>query len=231
MKKIIISFAAIIFLVASTYSQSYRQNKPLRLGLHFSPNLGYLSPETRSYENDGVSLGYSYGLISDFSITENYYVGSGLFISHFGGKVNMPGTEIINDDEVEVTHWRSYNLQYLNIPLTLKLLTNEIGYTTFLGQFGVGLGANIGAKGEDKFFADNYERIDNDPDIKSDIAFLRASLIIGGAIEYSLAENASIIIGIEYNNGFTNLITSKPDNVDKHSITTNYIQLTFGVMF
>ncbi len=236
MKKTTISIIILLFLSANVFSQAYKENRLLRLGLKASPNLGWLRPETKDFENDGVKMGFSYGLISDFRISDNYYVSSGLFITHWSGRLNMPATEEIDeiddDDIADFTQSRLYKLQYLEIPLTLKLLTNEIGYITYFGQFGVSVAANIDADGEDTYVAEGEtDIVIDDPDIKSDITFMRAALVIGGGLEYSLAENASIVIGAEYNNGFSNLIKSKPEHASKHSALTNYFQLTLGVIF
>ena len=234
--KALISMLIIMVFSANSFSQAYKSYKPIRLGLKASPNIGWISPETPNYSSDGLRVGLSYGLIADFAIAANYYVGSGIQISHHGGEVSIPGenynyedSDNSNDEIVRVD--RLYQLQYLDIPLTLKLLTNEIGYITYFGQFGVGLGANLSAKGEDILITETTEHTISDPDIKSDISFIRASLIIGLGLEYSLAENASILFGVEYNNGFTNLIKSKPELVDKHNATTDYIQLTIGILF
>ncbi len=231
MKNIAITISLIISLSVNVFSQGYKDYKSVKLGLMASPNLGWLRPETRNFENEGVRFGISYGLISDFRLADNYYVGSGVFLSHWSGKLLMPATELINNVETDVTQRRTYNLQYLEIPLTLKLLTNEVGYTTYYGQFGLGLGANINAKGTDRFYNDTYVRVDDDPDIKSDITFMRVGLVIGAGVEYSLAQNASVVIGLEYNNGFTNLLKAKPEHDRKHSAITNYFQVTLGIVF
>jgi opacity protein-like surface antigen len=231
MKNIALTLSLILLISANVFSQGYKDYKSLKLGLKASPNIGWLRPETRNFENDGIRFGFSYGLISDFRLAENYYVGSGLFITHWGGKLLMPAIEDVNGVETNVTQRRIYNLQYLEIPLTLKLLTNEIGYSTYYGQFGIGVGANINAKGEDRFYNDSYVRVDESPDIKSDITFMRVALVIGAGMEYSLAKNASVLVGVEYNNGFTNLLKSKPEHTSKHSAVTNYFQLTIGIVF
>ena len=48
-------------------------------------------------------------------------------------------------------------LKYLEIPLTLRLRTNEIGYITYWVQVGVGLGFNIKARATDEI---DHKKID-----------------------------------------------------------------------
>jgi opacity protein-like surface antigen len=104
----------------------------------------------------------------------------------------------------------------------LKLRTNEIGYITYWGQFGLIAGFNIRSKADDiidyelaKFSNDvstgwiktdlpSIERPDED--IKDDIQMFRVGLLIGAGIEYSLSGNTAIVAGVTYNNGFTNTL-------------------------
>jgi hypothetical protein len=120
---------------------------------------------------------------------------------------------------------RDYNLKYAEIPITLKLRTNEIGYLTYWAQVGVGLGINIKAKSNDEI---HYKKVDistsadsttrwadatsvldesiEAEDIGDDIGIFRTSLIIGGGIEYNLSGDASIVAGLLFNNAFNNIL-------------------------
>ena len=44
---------------------------------------------------------------------------------------------------------RSYSLQYVELPLTFKMRTKEMGYTTVYGRFGLGLGMNVKAEADE----------------------------------------------------------------------------------
>jgi hypothetical protein len=119
---------------------------------------------------------------------------------------------------------RIYKLKYAEIPLTLKLRTNEIGYITYWAQVGVGLGVNIKSKSDDII---DYKKLENgtnpdtlrwvdaallidesieDEDIADDISIFRTSLIVAGGIEYNLSGDASIVAGVCFNNAFSNVL-------------------------
>jgi hypothetical protein len=127
-------------------------------------------------------------------------------------------------------------LKYLEIPLTLKLRTNEIGYITYWAQVGVGLGFNIKAKGDDEI---DHKKIDvstnetsvwedagarvvdltgdnaiKENDISKDINLFRTSLIVGGGIEYNLSGDASLVAGVVFNNGFNNVLKGEGVKID-----------------
>jgi opacity protein-like surface antigen len=153
---------------------------------------------------------------------------------------------------------RDYRLQYVEVPLTLKLRTNEIGYITYWGQFGIVPGLNINAKGDDTVDflygksdtgwgeTDRVSFSSEDEDIKNDINIFRVGLLIGAGIEYSLSGNTAVLAGITYNNGFTDVldgdlvVTDESDkpvfeggNPKKNEMKSmsNILQLNIGIKF
>ena len=98
-------------------------------------------------------------------------------------------------------------LQYVDIPLSLKLRTNEIGYITYLGQIGFDLGINIGAKTAIEVFdaAGNTFFSADDEKISDEINLFRAGLVVGAGAEYNISGNTAIVLGLSYHNGFTNI--------------------------
>jgi hypothetical protein len=81
---------------------------------------------------------------------------------------------------------RAYSVKSLEIPLTLKMRTNEMNGLRYYGQIGLGTSFRFGAKVEDEFTfiglpTTTYDKVNYD-----DISFLRESLIIGLGAEYTL---------------------------------------------
>ncbi|NNE55974.1 MAG: outer membrane beta-barrel protein, partial [Flavobacteriales bacterium] len=217
--------------------------------------------------NAGSSLRFGYGVNADIHFTENYAIGTGFKIVTNGGRLQYFEDDVRldeNDKEVQyiIQKERDYKLKYVEFPVTLKLRTNEIGYITYWGQFGLGLGANISAKADDiDYFALEFDDT-SDPaqwvvptrpdfkeeqiDIKDDIQLFRASLYIAGGIEYNLSGSTSVIVGVTFDNGFTNplkgqgieekdddvpLISSEgPVTFDLKAIS-NSLGLTVGILF
>lgn len=229
-------------LIALTFVSSVavqaQDFKPWKIALHVDPNVSWMKPNNNQIEQGKTSLKFGFGIAVDKMFTANYAFGTGLNILNTGGQLTYlynggfkkdgqtNNTEVIG----EVT--RTYNLKYLEIPLTLKLRTNEIGYITYWAQFGVGIGFNIGAKADDELkFQKEYFSIPDDPmtedvnesqkgwkdsginarkieenEIKDDIGLFRTSLIVGAGIEYNLSGNASLVAGVTFNNGFNNVL-------------------------
>ncbi len=77
MKKIVL-LAGICLLISHI---AISQIKPFRFGLKLAPNIGWISPDSEDYESDGSVPGFSWGFISDFTITENYFVATGFNVN------------------------------------------------------------------------------------------------------------------------------------------------------
>ncbi len=200
-----------------------------RFGMHISPNLSWFRAETRGYDNRGASPGFSYGLIVDYEFARNYVVTSGLNILNTGGKMRYRYLHEGDDTQKR----RDYSLRYLEIPLGLKLRTEEMGFMTYYGKFGLGLGFNIRAKADDRIYREVNSTLQiDDEDISEETRFIKAGLIIGGGLEYSLGGMTSLLAGITFHNGFANILDQdNPAVATSPSAMNNYIEFTLGVMF
>jgi hypothetical protein len=240
MKKMLVPFV-IGMLMLSSLSQA--QVKPFRFGLKVAPNMGWISPDSDGYEKNGSELGFSWGFISDFAITENYYVGTGFNINYLNGKYSYPH-QISTPDPANDTLFIDYTgtmmsktkLQYIVLPLTLKMKTNKFDKLQAYGQIGFSLGFNIKAKAEESFsykVNDKYMGNDDERDISDDVTLLKGALQLGGGIEYYIDNSTSLLVGITYSNGISNILkgynTAEPDI--KQKATANYIELNVGVIF
>lgn len=256
----IILFSA--FLTLSVSAQEDGDFKKFKFGFKVDPNLSWMSPKSDDLTNDGLLFRASYGLNADIMFSSNYAFGTGLTVMGNGGYLSYLDTETRDNDDTEyiVLRKRKYKLKYVEVPLTIKLRTDEIGYATYWGQFGLGLGFSTNAKGEDeiKFISsrlagepnwnvsDKQDVVDENIDISDDIAPVRASLIVGAGVDYSLSGNTSLMFGLTYNNGFTNVLKERAirqdDNgqpvfeqgdvkdFDMKSIS-NHFMLTMGILF
>lgn len=256
MKKIVLAIAVLAGVVNAT-AQEFNK---FRIGFKFNPNVSWMRPDAKEITSNGSVFRFGFALNLDKHFTENYAFGTGLNIFQTGGDLTYLEQSTVNTDvPVILEKIRSYKLQYFEIPLTLKLRTNEIGYITYWGQFGLGLGFNIRAKANDDINyllakgVGGWEETDvesyteDDLDIKEDISIFRTSLIVGGGIEYNMSGTTSILAGITFNNGFSDVLQNqgvKTDNADapifdvednpveyKLKGITNHIELNIGILF
>jgi len=206
---------------------AWAQNSPLtsygfRLGLTATPTFGWIKPEQG--KTDGVALGFSYGLIGDFNFAPNYSFSTALTVTSINGKSTEANVlPYYTPSSAPKAYDLKYKLQYIDLPLTIKLKTVKTDGKRWYGQFGLSNSINISAKQDavtgGAVVADNLK-------VSDYIKFYRAGLIIGGGGEFDISGNASIVAGLTFNNGFTNIVTDKARDVRSH-----YLALNFGVFF
>ena len=211
------------------------QAQEWKIAFHVDPNVSWYKPDHKDIEQEGNKLRFGFGISIDKMFTDNYAIGTGLNLLTTGGELTYLREELVDVNGKETRFvskiTRNYNTKYVEVPLTLKLRTNEIGYITYWGQMGIGLGFNYRAKADDsikyvkQYVADDpnttneneeawvdaqlREVSTEDEDIADDIALFRTSLIAGAGIEYSISGSTSIVAGIIYNNGFGDVLRGK----------------------
>ena len=230
MKKLLL-IASFILGSLSIFAQ---EEPAFHFGVKASPSLAWLRSDTKGYASDGSKFGFSYGLITDFNFASKYAFSTGIDITYRGGKFKKVEKlkTIVNQDSVIETS-TSYVLQYLEIPITLKLKTNEIGSVTYYVQVGVAPGINIRAR---KNYASSTQTTvlgtkytttaeENKLDAQNEINSLNLSMIIGGGVEYTLSGQTVLVGGIQFNNGFLDVFDDTP------KVNSNYLALTLGILF
>jgi len=195
--------------------------KPVRLGFAIAPALTWLTNDVKQLDTKGQRLGFSYGVTIDFTIAKsnNYSLATGFLIGHTGGKLNYAeGASLEPSITPEKSGITEYNakLQYINVPLTLKLKTNEIGYMSYFGQFGLLGGVKIGAKKDGQTgFENTKSNIEYDNErFNDDSRLFNAGLLIGIGAEYNISGNTNLVFGIQYFRGFTNVLDFNLDRVN-----------------
>ncbi len=234
---------ALLLIAAATLASPsiHAQDEGARFGIKLAPNLGWLRSDTKGLENSGTKLGYTFGLNMEFPVGSagTYRFATGAFLNNVGGKYEQVFTyrESANGPELTKALGNDVKLGYVEIPLTMKLMTNEIGYMRYYGQIGFGAAFNIRAKGDfDQFatdttgFVTGFTRVE-DEDLKDIIQPFKASLIVGAGMEYNFSGSTTLQAGVTYNNGFTNVLKKVDVGDRKAKLLQDYIELNLAVFF
>lgn len=205
----------LLALSVSAFSQGN-----FRFGLHFSPNIGWISPTTNGYAKDGTGINYSFGLDAEFGLGsgKNYAIATGI------GGTNITGSFIADGqtENVKVT------AKYIDIPFAIKLKTNQIGYMTYFGKFGLSNAVLIGA--------DSESGEETNKEFHKNMIPLRSGFLVGFGAEYNISGNTNIMFGIDFNNGFTGIFkkdafkTAAGEDV-KIKAKNSLISLNLGIFF
>ncbi len=204
-----------------------------RLGLHFTPTIGWAKTDNTSITGKGVKLGYNWGLITDIRFAENYYIATGLNVVQspfkllYADTLRDTATGSFNQSNVDL----SYKNQYIGIPISLKLKTKEINYMKYFAQLGIEPQVNISKKvsaSKGRYGGEGYKfpKDTEYKDFNDNTNFLRLALIVGAGVEYSLGGKTDLTAGITYSNGLTDVSSQ-----NKLKVTNSYVALTLGVLF
>jgi len=230
MKKQILLISLLSLFAIGTYGQG------VRFGIKISPNLSWTKPDSPGFDGAGNIIGYSFGLLADLKVGEkdNYAFATGLLLTNTGGKYAYPYTYTATDSTLRTSEVESQlKLRYIEIPLALKLKTNEIGYLTYFGQLGMSIGFNIRAKADiETIDASGTKSTLEDVDMGDEVNLFRSALIAGVGIEYNISGDTYIMAGFTYNGGFTNTLDGVKDEQGKDvKVLQNYVELNLGVFF
>ncbi len=235
MKKVYVTFLVLLFGASHLFAQS---DNSVRLGIKLAPNLAWVRSDTKGLESNGTIVGYTFGLMTEFPFGSNgnYRFATGLFLNNIGGKAKYGYSTDANGIKSDVQFATTTKLRYIELPVTMKMMTNEIGYMRYFGQLGVDMGANIRAKSDFEMSTTSGGSTttlsETDNDVQDNINVFKAGLVIGGGLEFNFSGSTSAMAGITYHSGFTNLY--KKDSftgVDKVKTFADYIELSLGVFF
>lgn len=218
MKKLALFVILFIFLV-NTYGE-----EGVKFGVYVEPQMSWLVPDIKTIDKDGARFNVKGGLIVDFFFAENYAFSTGISISNTGGNLlyNDSLTLKVHESEQDFAPETSinYKLQYLTIPVGLKFKTKQLGYFTLYANLGLLPEINIKAR------ADASGNLLEDDNISDELNLFNMSYYFGGGIEYSLGGNTALFTGINYHNGFIDVLKSK--NAKE---VQNVLSLSLGIMF
>jgi hypothetical protein len=231
------AFLAVLLLALPFLS--FAQDSRFRLGIRFAPALSTNritdnnETDNLSFTNNGSGIRFSAGLTGDFYFGKNYSFYTGLWYSVFRSGMAWEGTGA----STGFTGENVYNLQYVQVPLALKLFTNEI--STDVKLFFI-LGGTLGVKISEKekeWSTSIVERAER-PQRGKAYSMADLGLLLGTGIEYQMGENTLVFTGINYNRGLLNTSSRKgPAYIDRKDADNFFqnglglISLEFGLKF
>lgn len=226
-------FASIIALglgLGSLFSQS--EGKKVEISLRVAPTLSMPSAKGESnfwdFEKGSPQLKFNGGLSADIFLQDNVALSTGIWYTGKRSSFTVESQWLNASDNKEVL---SYNLNYLEVPLLFKGLTNNLNekmriYVNLGGVFGFKLSESFAGSDDDRplqTYPDG-EYLD-----QKYAGFFDASLLMGGGIELNIGTSNKVYLGGDYSLGLTNIIhkdfigsLSQDPNATPISKGTNY---------
>lgn len=237
MKKSLL-FVGLLMAMSLTVSA---QNQGFAFGFKLGPGFDWTGSTTGAAQSEGMRTGFGVGVVAEYYFAENYAIVSGINVNmnrgHYSFYNANDSLTLINPFRVD----RYYKSTVYEIPLMLKMMTNELGNLPLraYAQVGGGLGYAERVKVKDDN-ANDYAATDRE------FSNLRASLKIGAGAQYALDESTRLFAGVYFSHDFINNINSvrpnyygnyivdgKPigDRDPKLNMVQNRIGIEVGVLF
>lgn len=197
-----------LLLIASLGSMAQ-----VKLGLKLAPVIAAnrAKNDAQTVENDGSKVKFSVGLIADKTLSDTYFFSSGL--------VYLP--KHLAFKSADGTVEEEYRLQYLQIPATLKLFTNEIApdLKGFL-QVGSALEILVFNEADDPAFntVESFTPID-------------IPVILGAGVEYRVGINTALFGGFSYQRGLINAVNEAAQGFGDLQLRNTVFSIDLGVKF
>ena len=200
MRKSIIVLGLLLNIVHILHAQEGRR---IRFTMVLEPSISWMKSDIKNVESLGTLPGYNFGVKMDRFFGENYAFATGLTINTAGGKLQYPAVG------TTPTQNQTYRLKYIEVPLGLRLRSDDIRRVNIYGRFGLSPQLNI--KSSDG----------NGDGIDKEVRPFDLGYHLGGGIEYSLGGRNALMLGIVFHNGFIDI--TKRSGFDDKAIHNRFV--------
>lgn len=203
-------------LVILSVNVSHGQTK---LGLKLNPAIITqrltFPDDSSSVKNGPNSFNLSVMLFADIEITQNYFFNTG--IGYTSKRMNL---EYFQQDGAS-TESKGYNVQYVQIPATLKLYTNEIALDKKLYfQFGPLIEVAVHNKetNQDVTIIEKFQPVD-------------ISLLFAAGLEIQLAPQTAMQLGFNYTRGLINVAKNSSVGAEDMVLKNDLYSIDIAIKF
>jgi hypothetical protein len=221
MKHLILS-CLLIASASSVFSQ-----RLIRLSFVGDPSVNWMRTSDSNTENGKSMLGYDFGLNADyyFSEDERYSLSTGVQISNTGGEISYHSSSaptFAGTTFSSLITKVKYQIRYVEIPLALKLKTDQFNRAKYWGLFGLSAMVNIGSKGTSNDGALKKANINDE------VNLFNLAMNVGIGFDYDLGGNNAVTTGLIFQNGLMDVTT---DNAFSDKTIINSLKLKIGLIF
>lgn len=249
--KFILLFTNLLLFLSQSHATEI---EGLKIGLKVAPQLTWGVTDNKNTSTSGTRINVGYGLMIDYYFTNNYALSTEICINSYGvnhvikkdryDHVSLAGVDYPNTGDVTM----DYRLQYIQVPMLIRLRTAETNLKAYYAEFGFGLGVLTRARADVSFQNQTLTSVKVvDPDQSDDYKIhynsgtasspfyeayndnalgVRSSLIIGGGLHFTMSGNSILVAGIRYDNAFSSFTED-----DKWFTKLYYVSLNMGIIF
>ncbi|MEJ8803543.1 porin family protein [Pontibacter sp. H249] len=202
----------------------------VEIGLMVSPTISsprFIAEDKYNFENEGGKLGLGIGVVADYFFAQNYAFSTGIIYRSKGGELSYRYDREENGATITTQGKDDISLQYIELPISLKLFTNEVAPGTILYfQVGGSLNTRVSANV-------NNEKVINEEKVSKRFSIFEADAILGGGAEFQMGESTKLFAGLTYHRGLSNIDDFYRDILadDNIGIKNSGFSLDVGVKF
>ena len=225
--------------------ESKQSTNGFSFGFKLGPVFDWIGSTTGAAKDEGMEVGFGLGVVAEYDFAKNYAIVSGVNVNMNRGHYSFDNARLVmGADSVAVPEIYSIDRYYKStiyeVPLMLKMMTNELGNLPLraYAQVGAGLGYSQRVKVKDDN-ADEYSATNKE------YSNLRVSLKIGAGAKYAIGESTCVFAGVYFSHDFINNINSTTPNYYKYyngdkdlgeretrlNVLQNHIGIEVGVLF
>ena len=154
MKKSLL-FAIVMLALTLSASAQYRG---FTFGMKLGPSFDWAGSKNNTIQNEGTRMGFRWGLVADYYFSEYYAVVTGLNVNYLRGHYSYADMMAFPLDSVTNYYVmgnvdRRYKATTFEIPVALKMVTEEFGPFSFFAQVGGSFGYTRKALAKDDFIS------------------------------------------------------------------------------
>ncbi|HBC79025.1 MAG TPA: hypothetical protein DEO60_00135 [Bacteroidales bacterium] len=189
-KKIFFIFIIALISCRVSVAQDYRY------GIYAAPAISWFKTDVDNVNNKGARTGFLFSISAERHLTDNWHFSSGLAFTAASGRLVNSDASFFRFPEYTATIAAGepliYRLQYISMPVGIKIKTSEKGYFTYFAEFGL----------DPKIVINGRVDIPSN-DIKGKFAMneirrFNAGYHLTAGAEYSIDGNTSLILGLGY---------------------------------
>ncbi len=207
-------FIISLLLFCSSYTWAQTQ-----FGLHISPTVSSnrisSSIDSLTISENGIGLRFIAGIYADRFIGGNTHFSTGIY--YVPKRISYE----ITDNFTRAPRKETYDVQYIQVPATLRLVTGEITLDTRL-FFNVGSALDIKIH-------DDQENAE--ASIVEKVRNIDATLILGTGVERRISTTTNIYAGFTYRRGLLNTVVNRTGSNSSFEIKNDLFSLDLMIRF
>lgn len=219
---------SLILVLALLTSLLYSQEK-FSGGVYVSPQISWFKPDNKQVQKEKGRMSFGFGLTSDIALTNAFSLNIGLGFNNAGGSLkyldSIPKIETVDSTytNIKANTVLKYKLQYVELPISIKGKTKEIGYISYFLKFGISPLIRYKARAD--------VTVDSNDDLKNEVRAVSFAYHIGGGITYSLKGDTKLLLEAVFKNGLSDIEKIESYKNKDYKNILNILEIRAGIVF